>query len=86
MNDPRLNSVHLDFPRREDFRRWRDLLLDGRGNRTIALECSPFGKGESHTFVQDAPADQQPNADHWLIDQEGICLEDWRQYDRPTAG
>ncbi len=38
MTDPRLNSVHLTFPRREDFRRARDVLLHSRGPATQQLE------------------------------------------------
>ena len=38
MSDPRLNSIHLDSSRREEFRRVRDLLLQARGNETIHAE------------------------------------------------
>lgn len=38
MRDTRLNSVHLEFPRREDFRAARARLLGARGCLTIAGE------------------------------------------------
>src|SRR5438067_10524249 len=38
MSDPRLNSGHLDFPRRQDYRRSRDGLLQARGWLTLAGE------------------------------------------------
>jgi len=38
MTDARLNSVHLEAPRRQDFRSARDRLLHARGGETIAAE------------------------------------------------
>ena len=39
MNDPRLNSIHLDLdPRRQEYRRARAVLLAARGWMTLALE------------------------------------------------
>ncbi len=38
MMDPRLNSVHLDPPRRQVYRHARDLLLHARGNQTVFVE------------------------------------------------
>jgi hypothetical protein len=73
MTDPRLNSVHLDFPRRDDFRRAREMLLGGRGMQTLAGEkqISPSAEG-SHTMVQEALERAPTSADHWLMDQEAI--------------
>lgn len=74
MNDPRLNSVHLDFPRREDFRRARDRVLGARGSRTLAEERLPdfIGEGNSYTAVAE-PADREPaNADHWLVSRDVV--------------
>jgi pSer/pThr/pTyr-binding forkhead associated (FHA) protein len=74
MGDARLNSVHLDFPRRDDFRRAREALLEARGSHTLALEKQggSFG-GDSHTMVQEAARERVPaNAEHWLMDQGGI--------------
>jgi hypothetical protein len=74
MNDPRLNSMHLGFPRREDFRRAREALLQGRGLHTVALEqnAEGLGRGVSFTMVQNQPDPVLPNSDYWLMDQEGI--------------
>jgi hypothetical protein len=74
MNDPRLNSVHLDFPRREDFRRARDVLLEGRGSHTVALERRPglLGGGDSHTMIEDVRERPPASAEYWLMDREGI--------------
>jgi len=38
MTDPRLNSIHLELPRRQEFRAARDLLLGGCGDRTLCTE------------------------------------------------
>jgi len=73
MNDPHLNSVHLDFPRREDFRRAREALLEARGLRTLAVEKHEevLGRG-SCTMMQNEPEAEPPNSDYWLKDQQGI--------------
>lgn len=74
MNDPRLNSMHLDFPRREDFRKAREALLDARGLRTVAVEAhgGMLGRGDSFTMVQNQPDPVPPDVDFWLMDQEGV--------------
>src|ERR1700682_3577727 len=71
MNDPHLNSVHLDFPRRDDFRRAREQLLSGRGLQTLAVEKQHLSshEGGSHTMIQDAPDRVPASTDHWLMDQ-----------------
>src|ERR1700733_8692688 len=38
MTDPRLNSIHLDSTRRQEFRSARDALLNGRGDQTLMGE------------------------------------------------
>src|SRR4051812_8500003 len=38
MTDGRLNSVHLESPRRQEFRVARDVLLHARGGETVAAE------------------------------------------------
>jgi hypothetical protein len=38
MSDPRLDSCHLDFPRRQQYRRAREALLDARGWLTMTGE------------------------------------------------
>jgi hypothetical protein len=71
MNDPRLNSVHLDFPRRQDFRRARNGLLEARGLHTLAVENRDALAGESCT-MQNQRALVPPDLDFWLVDQQRI--------------
>jgi len=42
MSDPRLNSCHLDWPRRHAFRDVRDRLLGARGTVTVAAEWAEY--------------------------------------------
>jgi hypothetical protein len=75
MSDARLNSVHLDFPRREEFRRAREVLLEGRGMHTIAAERQDggFGGGGGSQTLLHGPHHRLPdNAEHWLMDKEGV--------------
>jgi pSer/pThr/pTyr-binding forkhead associated (FHA) protein len=70
MNDPRLNSVHLEFPRREDFRRAREILVGSRGQHTIAAEqIPPAFASSSHTLVHEEREGGAASAEHWLVDQ-----------------
>lgn len=74
MADSHLNSVHLDFPRREDFRQAREALLSARGNRTISLEnfdASGPAHG-SHTMIEGSHPGAPDNTDYWLLDQDAI--------------
>src|SRR6266581_1196210 len=48
MADPRLNSVHLEFPRREQFRHARDVLLNARGNQTVLAEQKGIAEEADH--------------------------------------
>ncbi len=75
MVDPRLNSVHLEAPRRQEFRRAREALLDARGWQTVMAEKAPSAPSDGpHTLVQ-APA--KPGAvpagvKFWLVDREYV--------------
>jgi len=72
MNDPRLNSVHLEFPRREDFRRARGMLLGARGAHTVNLENQEgLLSGPSRTVMEDL-RDAEPAVEHWLMCREGM--------------
>jgi hypothetical protein len=46
MSDPRLNSIHLEFPRRDHYRQARDGLLGARGWLTLAGACAENLVGE----------------------------------------
>jgi hypothetical protein len=74
MSEPHLNSIHLDFPRRDDFRRAREMLLSGRGLQTLAVEKQhvPSHDGGSNTMVQDARDRVPSSADHWLMEQGNV--------------
>lgn len=75
MADPRLNSVHLEAPRREDFRRARDQLLHARGDQTIAAECPEVLREPvpgSNTLREDPLAPRDVALRFWLIDRDYI--------------
>src|SRR5437879_3038412 len=73
MNDPRLNSVHLEFPRREDFRRARGMLLGARGTHTVALEKHEgLLGGQSRTLREDIRDAEPAAGEYWLMCREGI--------------
>lgn len=57
MNDPRLNSVHLELPRREHYRDARARLLDARGTRTLFVEEAHLGPDQSPGPVLGAGRD-----------------------------
>jgi hypothetical protein len=72
MSDPRLNSGHLEFPRRQEYRRAREALLGARGWLTMT--------GEQFRAVM-ADADEWllplgrllPGAAYFLADQAAEC-------------
>lgn len=72
MSDPHLNSMHLDFPRRDNFRQAREALLGACGLHTLAAEKREFGRGGSCTMVQDQQGPIPADSDFWLMDQDGI--------------
>jgi hypothetical protein len=73
MGDPRLNSLHLDPPRRQDYRRARELLLEARGNHTLCAEQNVEELISSHTVIQNAGGVRSPESlDCWLMDKEFI--------------
>jgi len=74
MADPRLNSVHLEPPRRADYRRAREELLRARGMNTLAVEANPdeASSGNPHTVIQNAADALPPDLHYWLVDSEYI--------------
>ena len=88
MSDPRLNSVHLENPRREVFRRAREELLGARGDRTLNLAGARNLPDLPHqTMVHmDADARAPEGSDFWLRDKAGIyALKVGVNHDRPAA-
>jgi hypothetical protein len=73
MGDPRLNSLHLEPVRRQEYRRAREVLLQARGNQTIYAEGSPEGiLASAHTFLQDY-SDQAPTTlEFWLAEADCV--------------
>jgi hypothetical protein len=73
MADSRLNSIHLDSSRRQEFRHAREALLGARGPQTQALE-RPEGvawSGEgSHTAIQNLEDRPLVDVKYVLVDQE----------------
>jgi hypothetical protein len=75
MADPRLNSVHLEAPRRGEYRRAREALLQARGSYTVALEHQEdedSSPGYPHTVIQNAANQAPPEANFWLVDKDYI--------------
>jgi hypothetical protein len=74
MTDPRLNSLHLEPVRREEFRRAREMLLQARGQHTI---CADKIKEEdsfetSHTLIHGTDRALASQLPCWLADGEFI--------------
>jgi hypothetical protein len=76
MVDPRLNSVHLEAPRRQEFRRAREALLGARGWQTVMAEQAvPSEPSDGpHTIVQAPanPAAVPAGLKFWLVDRDYI--------------
>jgi FHA domain len=73
MGDPRLNSLHLDPSRREDYRQAREVLLASRGNETLYAERKQQDDSSIHnTFIQNKPGSPTPSHEFWLLDREYI--------------
>lgn len=70
MADQRFSSMHLEGPRREEFRLAREALLGARGDMTLQLEQhGGFAAGSDNPPALDrAPAD----AKHVLVDKESV--------------
>lgn len=72
MDDPRLNSMHLDLSRREGFRKARSELLDACGDKThMAIEAQDEAE-VSKTALQNLKGRLPPGMDFVLMDQESV--------------
>ena len=74
MGDPRLNSLHLEPVRRQEYRRAREAMLRSRGNETIcaerhlALDADP-----NPTAIRDEEGhDAKGLLDFWLSDRDYV--------------
>lgn len=73
MGDPRLNSLHLDPTRRQEFRRAREVLLQARGNETIFAEKKRSEESDpGTTFIHNNKSALPTTLDVWLADREYI--------------
>jgi hypothetical protein len=75
MMDPRLNSVHLEAPRRQDFRRAREVLLDARGYPTLEAELGDddSDSSPSNTLIQKSVLSHpSKRLQCWLADDQYI--------------
>jgi hypothetical protein len=73
--DPRLNSVHLEDPRREDFRRAREGLLNARGMQTLAgenLDRPAWPEPNPKTIAQNLDSGSPNGLKYWLVDKEYV--------------
>jgi hypothetical protein len=71
MHDSRLNSIHLEFPRRDHFRRAREEVLESRGLQTLAVERQQESAGcSSHTMAQSGQ--MAAASEYWLLDKDGV--------------
>lgn len=71
MFDPRLNSVHLEMPRRQAFRQARDLLLGVRGNVTLDAE-QRGGAIHSSSAIERFNGVDGPGVQLLLIEKEYV--------------
>jgi pSer/pThr/pTyr-binding forkhead associated (FHA) protein len=75
MADSRLNSIHLDSARRQEFRQAREVLLGARGNQTQALERRDgylWSSEGNHTAIQNLDNRPPPGVKYVLMDREFI--------------
>jgi FHA domain len=72
MADPRLNSVHLEAPRRQEYRRARDVLLHARGSHTIYADRADQSELSGHTIIQKGDGVAAGELVCWLLDGEFI--------------
>ncbi len=70
MADYNLNSMHLEAPRREEFRQARARLLDALGDLTrMADKGPPPSAGDSRTIIQELEERMPPGVEYVLMDQ-----------------
>jgi len=73
MADPRLNSLHLDPSRRQDYRRARDQLLEARGSETICAERQrELDSGANNTLLRHSLTALPAAVECWLTDREFV--------------
>jgi hypothetical protein len=71
MSDPRLCSVHLEaMPRRQEYRRARELLLNACGEQTLALDARHLAEAAALRDRKSAGYVTPTTPKYWLQDKE----------------
>jgi hypothetical protein len=70
MADSRLNSLHLDPARRQEYRRAREVLLQARGSHTVFISRDSDSAHRGHTLIQEGEGAAVPELTCWLADGE----------------
>jgi FHA domain len=73
MADYHLNSMHLEAPRREEFRQARARLLDALGDLTrLADQGAVPSPTDSRTIIQELEERMPPGMDYVLMDKDNL--------------
>src|SRR5262245_25958002 len=73
MDDPRLCSIHLEaLPRRQDYRRARELLLGACGQQTLAINQSQLAAVHSSRTIPPDNASSATEQKYWLVDRQSV--------------
>jgi pSer/pThr/pTyr-binding forkhead associated (FHA) protein len=72
MADPRLNSLHLEPARRQEYRRAREVLLRARGSQTLCTSQDNNSQIFDQTIIRKDGGRSETELVHWLADGEFI--------------
>ncbi|MHB1424130.1 MAG: FHA domain-containing protein [Gemmataceae bacterium] len=72
MTDFRLNSIHLEAPRRQEYRRARQLLLNARGAQTLFVSNGLEDSQLQYTIIHEVDGGTKRELACWLSDGEFI--------------
>ena len=70
MGDQRLNSIHLEAARRQDYRRAREELLRARGDHTLYAEHVAGAQDAGSTCILNRGAGGAAGPGYWLADRD----------------
>lgn len=71
MVDPRLNSIHLEMPRRQEFRRARQAILGARGWQTMTAEEQSAGN-RLQTAIDETSRQLPSDVQLWIFDNDYV--------------
>jgi pSer/pThr/pTyr-binding forkhead associated (FHA) protein len=72
MADPRLNSIHLEAPRRQQYRQARERLLNARGWHTVLAEQAEDLSDRPRTVIENDKNKAPAAVQFWLMDKDFI--------------